>query len=46
MLPHLITICIGFIIAYGLQQMIEIVQRRRRIRKAGAAELAARKRDE
>jgi hypothetical protein len=36
----------GLIIAYGLQQMIEIVQRRRRIRKAGAAELAARKRDE
>jgi hypothetical protein len=46
MLLHLITICIGFIIAYGLQQMIEIVQRRRSIRKARAAELAARKRDE
>ena len=24
MLVHIITICIGFIIAYGLQQMIEI----------------------
>jgi hypothetical protein len=46
MLPHLITICIGFIIAYGLLQMMEIVQRRRRIRKARAAELAARERDE
>ena len=46
MLLHIVTICIGFIIAYGLQQMIEIVQRRRRIRKARAAELAARKRYE
>jgi hypothetical protein len=43
MLLHLTTICIGLIIAYGLQQMIEIVQCRRRIRKARAAELAARK---
>jgi hypothetical protein len=43
MLLHLITICIGFIIAYGLLQMIEIVRRRRRIRKARVAELAARK---
>ena len=46
MLLHIVTICIGFIIAYGLQQMMEIVQRRRRIRQARAAELAARKRDE
>jgi predicted PurR-regulated permease PerM len=46
MLVHIITICIGFIIAYGLQQIIELFQRRRRIRKARAAELAARKRDE
>lgn len=46
MLLHLITICMGLIIAYGLGQMIEIVRRRRRIRKARAAELAARKPDE
>ena len=45
-LTHIITLCIGFIIAYGLQQIIELFQRRRRIRKARAAELAARKRDE
>ncbi len=43
MLPRIITICIGFIIAYGLQQIIEIFQRRRRIRKARATELATRK---
>jgi hypothetical protein len=36
---HLITICIGLIIAFGLQQLVELFQRRRRIRKAqGAAE--------
>jgi hypothetical protein len=43
MLLNIITLCIGFIIAYGLQQMIEIFRRRRRIRKARAAELAAHK---
>jgi hypothetical protein len=40
MLLHLITICVGLIIAFGLQQIIEIFQRRRRIRKARAAERA------
>jgi hypothetical protein len=34
---HLITICIGLIIAFGLQQLVELFQRRRRIRKAEAA---------
>jgi hypothetical protein len=46
MLLDIITLCIGLIIAYGLQQMIEIFRRRRRIRKARAAELAARKPDQ
>jgi len=34
MLIHLITICIGLIIAFGLQQIVELFQRRRRIRAA------------
>ncbi len=33
MLIHLITICIGLIIAFGLQQLVEGM-RRRRIRRA------------
>jgi hypothetical protein len=37
MLIHLITICIGLIIAFGLQQIVELFQRRRRIRAAQAA---------
>jgi hypothetical protein len=43
MLIPLITICLGLIIGYGLQQIIALLQRRRNIRKARAAELAARK---
>jgi hypothetical protein len=38
MLLHLITLCAGFIIAFGLQQIVEVFRRRRRIRKARAAE--------
>jgi hypothetical protein len=38
---HLITLCIGFIIAYGLLQLIELFRRRRRQRAADAAALAA-----
>ena len=38
MLIHLITICIGLIIAFGLQQLVELFQRRRRARKAEAAQ--------
>jgi hypothetical protein len=41
MFIHLITICIGLIIAFGLQQLVELFQRRRRIRQARAAEQAA-----
>jgi len=37
MLIHLITICIGLIIAFGLQQLVELFQRRRRNRAAQAA---------
>jgi len=37
MLIHLITICIGLIIAFGLQQLVELFQRRRRIRRAEEA---------
>jgi predicted PurR-regulated permease PerM len=33
MFIHLITICIGLIIAFGLQQLVELFQRRRRNRK-------------
>ena len=37
MFLHLITICMGLIIAFGLQQLVELFQRRRRIRAAQAA---------
>jgi hypothetical protein len=37
MLIHLVTICAGLIIAFGLQQLVELFQRRRRIRAAEAA---------
>jgi len=37
MLIHLITICIGLIIAFGLQQIVELFQRRRSNRAAQAA---------
>jgi len=37
MLIHLITICMGLIIAFGLQQLVELLLRRRRIRAARAA---------
>ena len=37
MLIHLITICIGLIIAFGLQQIVELFQRRRRVRATQAA---------
>ena len=33
MLVHIITFAVGLIIAFGLQQIIESWQRRRRIRK-------------
>ena len=33
MFVHLITICVGLIIAFGLQQIVELFQRRRRIRR-------------
>ena len=46
MLIHLITICIGLIIAFGLQQLVELFQRRRRIRAAEAAAQAAPPADE
>jgi len=35
---HLITICIGFLIAFGLQQLVELFLRRRRSRKQQQAE--------
>jgi len=38
MFVHLFTICIGLIIAFGLQQIVELFQRRRRIRKQQQAE--------
>jgi hypothetical protein len=38
MFLHLITICMGLIIAFGLQQLVELFQRRRRIRKQREAE--------
>jgi len=34
---HLITICIGLIIAFGLQQIVDLFLRRRRERKQQAA---------
>jgi hypothetical protein len=38
MFLHLITICMGLIIAFGLQQIVELFQRRRRIRKQRESE--------
>ena len=40
---HLITICIGLIIAFGLQQIVDLFLRRSRARKQQAAEAQARK---
>jgi hypothetical protein len=40
MVLHLITICVGFIIAFGLQQTVELLQRRRRMRRQREAEAA------
>ncbi len=37
MFVHLITLCLGLIIAYGLMQIVELFQRRRRERQARAA---------
>jgi hypothetical protein len=34
MMLHLITLCMGLIIAVGLQQIVELWMRRRRDRKA------------
>jgi len=45
MLIHLITICIGLIIAFGLQQIIELFQRRRRSNRAAQAEAQAKEHD-
>jgi len=39
MLLHLITMCVGLIIAFGLQQLLESFQRRRRFRQARAESL-------
>jgi len=36
MLVHIITLCIGLIIAFGLQQIVEAFRRRRRSRKPDA----------
>ena len=33
MLLHLVTICIGLIIAFGLQQVVDLFLRRRRARR-------------
>ena len=41
---HLITICIGFLIAFGLQQLVELFLRRRR-RKQQQAEGKSRAED-
>jgi hypothetical protein len=38
---HLITISVGLIIAFGLQQIVELFRNRRRARKAKAAHQAA-----
>ncbi len=37
MFLHLITICIGLIIAFGLQQIVDLFLRRRRARQQEAA---------
>ena len=42
MFLHLITICIGLIIAFGLQQIVDLFLRRRRARKQQAADTQAR----
>jgi hypothetical protein len=42
---HLITICIGFLIAFGLQQIVELYLRRRRIRKEQQTENKPRPKD-
>ncbi len=41
MFLHLITICIGLIIAFGLQQIVDLFLRRRRARKQQAAKAQA-----
>ena len=41
MFVHLITICIGLLIAFGLQQIVDLFLRRRRARKRQAAEAQA-----
>lgn len=38
MFVHLLTICIGLIIAFGLQQIVDLFLRRRREHKQQAAE--------
>ena len=43
MFLHLITICIGLIIAFGLQQIVDLFLRRRRIRTQLANDDQARK---
>jgi hypothetical protein len=35
---HLITICLGLIIAFGLQQIVDLLLRRRRARQQPPAE--------
>ena len=40
MLLHLITLCIGLIIAFGLQQIVDLYLRRRRARRQEAASQA------
>lgn len=35
----LITLCVGFIIAFGLQQIVDLSLRRRRARKQQAADV-------
>ena len=40
-LLHLVTICIGLIIAFGLQQIVELLQRRRRARRQRDADALA-----
>jgi hypothetical protein len=39
---HLITICIGLIIAFGLQQIVDLFLRRRRARRQQAADAKTR----
>jgi hypothetical protein len=43
MFLHLVTICIGLIIAFGLQQIVDIFLRRRRARQQEADDAKARK---